>query len=175
MSNVKNPFEHILYEIEMYLITYSDSLFVRIGDQFSVNMVLDSRAIHLRNLAYLFQQNKQGQYWYAGDYIKDVKAVHLLEPDLFKTIKEYTSRATCHLLDYRLEADYKKETAQCYTDAFPEIKKAIITFFDALNSDIKDEYINFWEEKYIQSLYHFIEDELLADKKSTTGFTGTSV
>ena len=51
-------FDHVLYEIEMYLISFrivpaEDAL-----KQLVINMCVDDRAIHLRNLAYLFNESK---------------------------------------------------------------------------------------------------------------------
>ena len=163
MSTANNPFEHILYEIEMYLATYkfapnaNDPLAL-----FANNFIADSRAIHLRNLVVFFYQKKTGKYWHAGDYVCNASAINFLtDATLFKDIKDYASRATAHLLDERLDVAYKSNTIACYQKVHPIIINAIKSFLTALDNDVKPEYKTDWEDTDIQKNVGFIKTELL--------------
>ena len=174
MNNEKNPFEHILYEVEMYLLTYklsistTDPLF-----QFKTNFLVDSRAIHLRNLAYFFNEKKSHKCWHISDYISDINNIKLLDDALFKKVNRYTSQATGHLTDARLSETYKTDTAKCYQTAFPHVVEAINSFFTALEKNVKPEYKNDWEDPEIQKLVSFVKNQLLPNPISVSGMTGT--
>ena len=149
MIDIKNPFGHILYEIEMYLLTYK----IIPGDQIINNLIIESRAVHLRNLAVFFYREKTKGYWYVGDYINDVSAINLLSDEaLFKNIKKYSSRATAHLSDDRLQESYKTDTMECYEQAKPVIVDAINGFFVALDNVIKPQYKTDWLDEKVQDL-----------------------
>ena len=56
-----NLFDHVLYEFEMYIYTYykiSDNTVARKSDQATYNALLESHAIHLRNLIEFFNCEK---------------------------------------------------------------------------------------------------------------------
>lgn len=156
MTGEKNPFEHILYECEMLLCS-GNRLNGQTNNQLEYNITLDCFAIHLRNLAYFFNEAKINQYWHASDYINDSSKLGLIPSSLYHEIKEYTSRATCHLLDYRLAETYKTDTMQCYKKAFPIIRNAIMQFVSALDTDIKQEYKSYWQEQEIQEVSTFVK------------------
>ena len=57
LSAKSNIFDHVLYEFEMYIQTYRAFPKCRIGtsyDQFLLNALLESHAVHLRNLIEFF-------------------------------------------------------------------------------------------------------------------------
>jgi len=156
MTDDKNPFEHILYECEMLLYT-GNQLVGQLNNQLDLNMTLDSFAIHLRNLAYFFNEAKISQYWHASDYINDRSKLSLIPSSLYQEIKEYTSRATCHLLDYRLGESYKAQTMQCYNKALPQLRNCIMQFISTLDIDCKQEYRSYWQVQKIQKVSFFIK------------------
>lgn len=163
MSRAKNPFEHILYEVEMYLATYkfapnaNDPLAT-----FANNFIVDSRAIHLRNLAVFFYQKKTGNYWHASDYVCNSSTISFLtDATLFMELKDYSSRATAHLLDQRLDVAYKSRTIACYQKVHPIIINAIKSFLTALDNDVKPEYKTDWEDTEIQDIVSFVKAQLL--------------
>jgi len=143
MSIVTNPFDHILYEIEMYLYTYQ-LIQHNMPSQPSVNLILDSRAIYLRNLAYFFHKEKKRGCWSAFDYVNDPSILTFLDDTLFQQVNDNMSRATGHLLDYRLEESYKENTKKCFKDAYPSIIDAIKSFFDAMDHNAKIDYQDYW-------------------------------
>ena len=54
MANEENPFDHILYEFSTYL----QAFLIRCDSQLITNFQVDSRLVHLRNLAYFFDKKK---------------------------------------------------------------------------------------------------------------------
>ena len=162
MDYIKNPFEHILYEIEMYLTSYRIVPLDGPLIAFMNNFIVDSRAIHLRNLAVFFYKEKRGENWHVGDYINSISIAVITDEALFRDIRDYTSRATGHLLDYRLKETYKEETTQCFTKAFPIIVNAINSFLDVMNDEVKPKYKSDWEDPHIQNLVEFIKNDLLS-------------
>ena len=148
-----NPFEHILYEMKMYLY----SQLKLIPDTFPnkrviENMFVDSRAIHLRNLADFFEDKvmNKSKLWHFSDFVNDVNVVYTIKKPLFVTIKDFTSKATCHLSNQRLEEEFKDETLECVKNALPEMIKAIRSFFKALDDHVKEKYKCYWENEDIQ-------------------------
>ena len=161
MSIEENHFDHVLYEVEMYLISFrivptEDAL-----KQLVINMCVDDRAIHLRNLAYLFNESKISDNWHASDFINDVSKVSLLTKDLSKRIRDCVSLSTGHLLDKRLDPSNKAETSKCYQEAHPEIIKAIKSFLDALETDINPVALPEWKDAVIQKRVNVIRKHLL--------------
>ncbi len=162
VDSVTNPFEHILYEIEMYLFSYIIRVSIdKPEDQLLSNMVVDSRAIHLRNLSFFFYKKKIGQYWHVSDYMDSCSFPFLDDKELFEEIKDYSSRATCHLLDQRLEGTFKKETAECYQNAFPIILGAIKFFLSEIDRKVNSESKEYWESPFIQNEADYIKNKLL--------------
>lgn len=148
MSIVSNPFDHILYEIEMYLYSYRPGLF-SMPSQLMINLIHDSRAIYLRNLACFFSKSRKSGCWWADDYVNDSSNIQFLEDSLSQRINNYMSRATGHLLNYRLEENYKEDTNKCFQDAYPYIVKAILSFFDGMDNNAKKEFYDYWKNKDI--------------------------
>ncbi len=157
----ENHFDHILYEIEMYLFSYrvipaEDAL-----KQLTVNLSIEERAIHLRNLAYLFNESKISDNWHVEQFINDITKVSLLKKDLSKRIRDCVSLSTGHLLDKRLDPLNKSETSKCYEEAYPEMIKAITSFFEALDTDINPVLRPEWEDERIQNRVSIIKQYLL--------------
>lgn len=148
MSIVTNPFDHILYEIEMYLYSYQPGLF-SMPSQLMINLIYDSRAIHLRNLACFFSKARKSGCWWANDYVNDSSNIQFLDNALSRQINNYMSRATGHLLNYRLEETYKEDTKKCFQDAYPCIIAAIMSFFDTMDHNAKTEFRDYWKNKDI--------------------------
>lgn len=146
-----NHFEHILYEINMYIDTYLIHIPDNIANkQLYTNLVVESRAIHLRNLGEFFREKKEGKNWHYSDFVNSTN-IHVINKELFGKIKRYTSQASCHLTDERIRKDFKKETSDCTKEAFGEIVLSIDSFFRALETNIKKEYIKEWENDDIQT------------------------
>lgn len=164
MEDVKNPFNHILYEIQMYLVTYKINVLQNHPlRNIEKNLILDGRAIHLRNLVIFFYKEKSGKNWHVDDYVNNSIANRCFTDEtLFKDIKNYASRATGHLLDQRLKETYKDETGKCYQKAYPVIVQSIKQFFTAMENDVKNEYKINWEDKDIQGIVRFIKHDLLS-------------
>lgn len=160
-DTTNNPFEHILYEIKMYL--YSQLKLIPDGIENELvlhNMIVDSRAIHLRNLADFFIENKvsKTKYWHFSDYV-DNGSVNGIKKDLYRRIQRYTSQATCHLVDQRLKETFKDDTLDCVQDALPEMTKLIRDFISDMNYSVKKEYQDKWKNHDIQG--HVAEIESL--------------
>ena len=173
MSIAENPFDHVLYEIEMYLLTYrivfpNDSPFA----QLSINLVLDSRAVHLRNLSKFFSKKNSQTDWRVGEFLKDVSTKPFLSEKMQKKINRYTSNATCHLSKERMSDSFKKNTADCFQEVYHIIVNLIQTFFSLLDTNVKSEYENAWREKSIQDRVSIINNFLSNQIIDVSGFTG---
>ncbi len=152
MNSVENPFDHILYEMEMYLYSYKAMDLPGIqSSQYAVNLIIDSRAIHLRNLAYFFKKDKKREYWHASDYTNETRDIMFLEDELYAHINEYASRATGHLLEYRKGESYKADTEACFQEAYLCIITAIMSYFDAMDHNARSEHLAQWNNEEIQS------------------------
>ncbi len=157
MSRNDNPFEHILYEIEMYLYTYA----FMSDDQFALNMATDSHAMHLRNLCVFFGKEKRKEHsfnddrksWHVSDYLDSIEGIRLInDDDLSRRIWDCTSWATGHLLGKRLNDGFKENTVQCYQDAFPVLLDAIKDFLAIDAEVVKSDYKDQWENGQIQDV-----------------------
>lgn len=153
IDTTDNQFEHVLYEMKMYL--YSQLKLVPDGFPNEIilkNMSVDSRAIHLRNLAEFFEEKEvnKSKYWHYSDFISNSGKVNSIKKGLFGKIKGVTSQATCHLADQRLEKKFKNKTLDCVQDALPEMIKAIKSFLVAMDENAKEDYKEKWKDHEIQ-------------------------
>lgn len=113
-----NPFDHILYEFSMYL---QASLLIS-NNQFINNLLVDSRMVHMRNLAYFFCEKKNNgkSFLHYSTYIENDLSDEI-DDDLFDDIQRITSNSTCHLLRGRFNEKFKKETALFEQEVFPNL------------------------------------------------------
>ena len=148
-SLIENPFEHILYEFEMYIHTY-DLLFNKheYQDQFSKNLLVESHMLHLRILRYFFDY-KYKKGFLARDFVNDAKGLLFGQDDL-KDVLKYINNCGCHLSTERLKSDYKEKTSMVMYEAFPVIMNRIYTFICLLDHDIKEQYCMQWKNQNIQ-------------------------
>lgn len=161
MDTTDNHFEHILYEINMFLFTCLYHIPEDMTDrQMYANLIVDSRAIHLRNLGEFFREKKEGKNWHYTDYVNS--SIHIIDKELFGKIKRYTSKASCHLADERLRKDFKSNTMDCVKEAFSQIVLSIDSFFLALDNDIKPEYADQWKNEEIQAYVKMIREKTLS-------------
>ena len=143
-----NPFDHILYEFSMYL---QASVLIS-TEQFINNLLVDSRMVHMRNLAYFFcSDNDKGKgYLHYTAYIKD-RLADEIDHELFSNIQRITSNSTCHLLKGRFSENFKQETAQFEQMVFPKLSMLIKEFVSFASSErIREECRNQWENEQIQ-------------------------
>lgn len=171
-----NRFEHILYEIEMFLDSYRclDN-----PDRNQHNMAADALAIHLRSLAFFFRAEKSlgkgRSYWHVADVVVSTSSLRLIDDDsLFEGIQHYTSNATGHLLDDRLEESFKPNTDRCYRKAIPLIVAAIEDYLNQAPAIVKPDLRVFWEESYIQETVLRVRSLLQVTNERRLGATGTS-
>lgn len=187
MSDLNNRFEHILYEFEMCLFACRSCAAI---DRNEHNLAADSFAIHLRSLAVFFcendNRNRPRENWHVSDVLDDISSIDLLSSDLCKRICKYTSKATGHLGNDRLNNSFKKDCEQCYKQAFPQIAGAIGEFLSIAPGTVKPAFKAQWEATYIQQRIPRIESLLHdfviinygidtpLDVTTSTGVTGTS-
>jgi hypothetical protein len=86
--------EHIRYEIQQLIIStdaISRQLSIRNGFQ---NMVVESFAIHLRNLiTFLYPSNRRGNDVCAEDFFTSTDTWHALRPEISEALKQAKARA----------------------------------------------------------------------------------
>lgn len=160
-----NPFDHILYEFSMYL---QASAFIS-TEQFINNLLVDSRMVHMRNLAYFFcSDNDKGKgYLHYTDYIKD-RLPDEVDHVLFGKIQRITSNSTCHLLKGRFSETFKQETAQFEQMVFPKLLLLIKEFVSAASSEsIRGECRNQWENEQIQVNAAYVMDLVTRIEKAS--------
>ena len=155
-----NPFNHILYEFSMYLRA---SILVS-SEQFINNLLVDSRIVHLRNIAYFFcsERDKGKSYLHYTTYITEVFP-EAIAHELFTEIQRITSNSNCHLQKGRFSETFKEETARFEKTVFPRNLFLIKKFLASASSDhIRDEYKDYWGNEQIQENAKFIT-ELIAE------------
>ena len=141
----ENPFEHILYEFSTYL----QAFLLRCDSQLITNLQVDSRLIHLRNLAYFFDKKKNCDI-HASVYVEHPESC-LVESKHLRDIFHFTNCAACHMSFERLKPDFKQRTLDCENHAFLELIPLIRQYLFLLETDIKPEYKAFWEDARIQA------------------------
>ena len=87
MAIEENPFDHILYEFSMYLLSYP----IDTGISALNNLKVDSHLVHLRNLAYFFDKKKNCDI-HASNYVNDPASI-VIETKLLKDIYYRTNCA----------------------------------------------------------------------------------
>ena len=154
MTNVNNPFDHIMYEFSMYLETST----MLSNDPFMTNLLIDSKTVHLRNLAYFFD-SKPDCAIHAANYVNKSDNL-LIDHKALSKIYMYTNNAACHMSKERLKSTYKTECAANHRDAFSLMCPYILKYVNALENDVRTEYKGFWEDKEIQALAQSIKSRI---------------
>lgn len=161
MTIEENPFDHILYEFSTYL----QASLIRCDTQFITNFQVDSRLVHLRNLAYFFDKKKNCDI-HASVYIEHPDSC-LVESKHFGDIYHITNCAACHMSFERLKPDFKQKTLNCEKQAFRKLVPLIQQYLVLLDTDLKPEYEVLWNNGRIQA-----EAEAI---KQTVGAKGAKV
>lgn len=169
MAIEKNPFDHILYEFSMYL----QASLIRCNDQFITNLLIDSRMVHTRNLAYFFCLNKKSKsYLHYSMYISKLLP-QAIDHKLSKEIETVTSNSTCHLLKGRLKESFKKETYEFEQRILPLFVSLIKAFISELNKNVCPDYATAWADTQIQKNAADVLD--LIQRYETAGVNNTVV
>ena len=141
----ENPFDHIFYEFSMYLQDFS----IRCDDPFIQNLLVDSRLVHLRNLAYFFDRKKNCDI-HASVYVEHPDSC-LIESTHLSNVYHMSNCAACHMSFERLKPDFKQRTLNCEDQAFRELVPLIGQYIYLLETDLKAEYQAFWNDERIQA------------------------
>lgn len=147
MAIEENPFDHILYEFEMYL----HASLIRCNDQFVTNLLIDSRMVHLRNIAYFFctEQDRDKKYMHYSTYING-SIPKEVDHELYHEVQRITSNATCHMQKGRLDKDTKEETQKFEQTYFGLFVSLIKNYLFRLNESVSTNYLAAWNDKQIQ-------------------------
>ncbi len=146
LVNKNNIFEHLLYEFRMYLETYArlrKHIHEKNGDSILKNMILESHAVHLRNLIEFFNREKDcitTETIFLSDH-------NLMYDDSKMKAKQIVNKTVDHLTKERYtwnqtEKDLTVRYATVVHYVFPEIASRIIQCVDLLSqeTDIRPEY-----------------------------------
>ena len=147
MAIEENPFNHILYEFSMYLQAST----LRSDDQFITNLLVDSRMVHMRNLAYFFSSvdDRNKNYLHCSMYI--ISGIPQgIDRSLFSEVQRITSNSTCHLLKGRLKESFKHEASLFEQRVFPAFVSLIKCFILEMDKEPCSEYASAWADKQIQ-------------------------
>ncbi len=147
MAIEENPFDHILYEFSMYL----QASLIRCNVQFITNLLIDSRLVHMRNLAYFFcsGNERSKKYLHYSMFICETLPQEI-DHDLFTEIQTVTSNSTCHLLKGRLKKSFKQETALLEQRVFSVFVSLIKGFLLELDKNVCTDYASAWADEQIQ-------------------------
>ena len=145
MAFEENPFEHILYEFSMYL----DTSLHQSDNQFITNLLVDSRLVHLRNLAYFFDKKRHYDI-HASVYVNSPESC-LIETSQLREIYYRTNCAACHMSLERQKPNFKQKTAECERQAFKMLVPYIKSYLNLLDIDLKPEFSAFWNDKRTQA------------------------
>lgn len=141
-----NPFDHIIYEFSMYL----QASVLQSSDQFVNNLLVESRMVHMRNLAYFFcsEKEKGKSYLHYTTYISEIIPDEI-DHEVFIDIQRITSNSTCHLLKGRFSETFKQETSLFEQSVFPKFVRLIKRFLDSANRGVRIEYIDQWKHRLL--------------------------
>lgn len=145
MTIEENPFDHILYEF----LTYLQACSIRCDTQLITNFQVDSRLVHLRNLAYFFDRKKNCDI-HASVYVKHPESC-LVESKKLGYIYHITNCAACHMSFERLKPDFKQKTLDSEKQAYNELIPLIRQYLFLLDNDLKQEYEAYWNDTRIQA------------------------
>lgn len=160
----KNIFDHILYEIEMYIATYKMLFnYALLEDKLLNNMVLESHAIHLRNLIEFFNCEKNcitTETIFLGS--QDFTFVDLMNAK--KTINKTIEHLTLERVKwYNTEKDLTKNFSLCINLMFESIMMPRIQrFIDLLMQEntVKERYKCEINEDFIQRRLNHLNEEI---------------
>lgn len=152
----ENPFNHILYEFMMYLITFP----ISVEDQYSVNMKIDSHLIHLRNLAYFFDKKQECDIK-ASIYVNNADSC-LIESKKLGEIYHITNSAACHMSKERLKSSFKSRTMACEKTALGVMIPVMDRYLMLLDTDINPQYADLWRDERIQGVAYSLRQTLAA-------------
>lgn len=147
MAIEKNHFDHILYEFEMYL----HASLIRCNVQFVTNLLIDSRMVHLRNIAYFFcsEQDRKKKYLHYSMFTQGQIPLEI-NHELYTRIQDVASNSTCHLMKGRLKKTFKDETKRFEQEVFPIVVSKIKRFILELDNSIRSDYAPAWADKQIR-------------------------
>lgn len=154
MAIEENPFDHILYEFSTYL----QAFLIRCDSQLITNFQVDSRLVHLRNLAYFFDKKKNCDI-HASVYVEHPESC-LIETKNLSNIYHITNCAACHMSFERLKPDFKQRSLDCENQAFSEMVPRIRQYLFLLDTDLKQEYEAFWNDARIQAIVKEIKQRV---------------
>lgn len=151
----QNVFDHILYEFEMYIETHEmleNGFFQRRMNYTTVlkNAVIESHAIHLRNLLSFFE---------GKDSINCNTICTSMDKIGIKAVeqkKKIISLAVCHLGEERYicsseDSNISIQFAKLSEELFPVVCKYIFSFLNKLqNGDVHNKYLDMYENDKIQ-------------------------
>ncbi len=147
ISMENNPFEHILYEFEMYLMSfYFDSP----NNNYIKDLIVESRNVHMRNLAYFFsakETNRSNTIHYYS-YIERKLDDEISRKAEMDDVHDATSCMTCHIQEGRKGIDAKQKS---YNIALKYHKRFVNLIKEFLESPVKQEHMNDWINPNIQN------------------------
>ncbi len=145
----ENIFDHVLYEFEMFLFAFYGTL---PASQYYVNLIVEGRMVHLRNLAYFFlsKENKKSKRFMKYKDFFNITLDDEIDSDLFDNIERITSNSTLHMLRGRIKPDFKQETSEETVKIAPRMLVLIKEFIDKADGSLRKEYISQWNEKRIR-------------------------
>jgi len=161
----KNIFDHIFYEIEMFLYTFSDSNIKNLN-VYLKNAVMESNRIHLRNLFDFFRKEKRyDDDIIISDLISNAGTLRKIEnvedkfKNLVKECKEVIDKLTAHLTLKRINKS-KDFMEKCNPkEYFDSIIENLRIFFDALEkNEMKEEYKKDFENADIQKRFNALKN-----------------
>ena len=150
------------------------------NNQFVINLCVDSRMVHMRNLAYFFcpEKTKGKKYLCYTDFILR-RLSNEISGELFDEIQRITSNATCHLLKGRFSESFKNETAVFEQTVFPIFVNLIKDFITMEKDNVCPKYLAHWRNNIIQeNMYYLIQLisslEIEGNTPIVTGTTGNA-
>lgn len=174
IAQKNNIFDHIFYEMEMYHHTHIkliEMIAINEGDmsdkQFWINVLLESHAVHLRNLIEFFS-NKGEDTIKAKTVLVNIPQLGIHNPDEKMKI---ISRAISHLTEYRVDSsmDMNKITMEMNKvriESYPDICNRIGKYLEILADDsaIKEQYMPEFNTMEIQKRYRNLTAIFISSK-----------
>lgn len=157
-----NPFDHIMYEFLMYV----QASICQSTEQFVTNLLVDSRMVHMRNIAYFFcsKKDRRKKDLHYSTYILE-RLPNEIDHELLNTIQRIASNSTCHLLKGRFSEAFKHETAVLEQTVFPILITLIKNFLEAARESVRPEYEILWQDNQIQENVSYLE-KMISDLRT---------
>lgn len=162
LQHRKNKLNHVLYEIQMFLVTKDYFYNYNHGDIITTNILWTSCMTHMRSLIYFFSEEGRKKDIHCSDIISDCSSL-ILDRNQVDTLSEDIHKSISHLTNQRTNEEFNScLNEHLYTVAL-QVTKLITTFMERLPTClIHDDKSNYFDDNTLSAMQYI--DNLLVAK-----------